>query len=777
MRLQKSSIYIKQYLILLSLITCILFVSGAYAQPTGILTTEITVSETEVWQSDLQIGPQGKITITGHLTIENAAIRFSQGITSEEPLIEVKKGATLEFTQGSLLDLANLNRSTAFFFEEDTNLIIDSSEVSGANCDFSGSLFQIEGGTLQMINQAVFRNNKISGSSHYLVRINSGKLLIDNSTITGITVDNRSTYGALFYLTGSKIEISKANISGNLCPRLVSYNDSELSIGESSIKQNGRIFYGRNSTTTILDGNMFTENNGDCFLLYQGWGSISDNNSFTKNTTSPISMQEVNMTIGSALFSENSSNYGGGAISMMNGSLTLNGTQFIGNKSKYKGGAIDADGFSTKFTYLTINDAAFIENEAVFRGGAIHFGINRTYFGYEIMNGKSAYGEINKATFLRNKVTGTYYETAGGAIFVSENGTLRIKKLALINNYAEGLGGGIASAPRASVQIRERDNAIIGQNTVGKYPGEPGDLYIMDAETSNIFAERMYNGTPFNWQRGGDFSATLIEIDPEIDWRIDYYKQRYVDVNGYTMGTNISDPDISGASVIIQDSEVHINASNGDEESGKHLSPEFMGNGGGIGNNGLLVLGEDPKSLTIYKKWEDQNDRWGYRPSPAQFLEDLSTMRNNIEYDFGPYELISSDQDPAKDTWIFSSSKDPFITAAVEDLHNDEWNIVFSGLPQDLYIAEKSSGHYEASLSYDTPWEIRLINRVIEPTATPICTPTNTPSPTPTATETPTITMTSIPTLTITPTAAETPVKAPEFYLLEGLDLLPQTGF
>ena len=338
----------------------------------------------------------GYIVKRGTLEFTGTTLTLNRNI-SGDPVFTVQNGAVLRLSGKSKFDLSNLGNKTAVKVEAGGTLIIDDSEVSGANGAAAGSFVFVSGGTLEIVNGAVVRNNTNSSEDGNIIRIDSGKLTITNAEVSGNTANtglNKPRKGVIA-VNETEIRITGSVFSNNSDQYvgLLFIVDSDPVLIDSSVFRNNQSLNGYNtdlrnnqrsgvisasgSSIFIADDNEFSENKTSFYssvlTLENSSLEIRDDNRFTYNTSgdtggavyaenTPISVGERNE------FSHNEAGMLGGAIYTRGPSLTIGDNNiFSYNHSDSAGGALNVNGD----TVVIGSNNLFEGNSAGTPGGAI----------------------------------------------------------------------------------------------------------------------------------------------------------------------------------------------------------------------------------------------------------------------------------------------------------------------------------------------------------------------------------------------------------------------
>ena len=344
------------------------------------------------------------------------------------------------------------------------NTTISASTFTQNSSDFTAGAITVQGGTIS-ITDTNFTNNtsKYGGAIYAPVAyrdLDTGVVIRTNSTvnITGGTFSGNSALGA-----GAVGLFTQSTITGTTFTNNSSTSDTD---------GGGAIFLGAESVTTIKDA-IFTENTSAF-----GGGAISTRNDNANNSA-------ASLTIIGGSFEDNTAGTNGGAIdNYFYNNTSISGTKFTSNEAN-NGGAIynhgeqDVQGNSAK---LTITDATFSENYATKTGGAILSGSDLT---------------ITNSQFDKNSS-----DYMSGAIGV-QGGTINITDTDFTNNTSRW--GGAIYAP---VAYRDTNGNIIDTNSIinitgGKFDGNSAE----GAGAVGLLTQSTITGTTFS-----NNSATL---DPD----------------------------------------------------------------------------------------------------------------------------------------------------------------------------------------------------------------------------------------------------------------------
>jgi CSLREA domain-containing protein len=315
--------------------------------------------------------------------------------------------------------------------------------------------------------------------------LNSGTLLVTNSTLSGNRTENFGNGGGIWNTAGGILTVEDSTFSGNGPPEGTEpltlgagvYNDGEALVENSTFSDNdadhgGGIFdAGR---LTVRDST-FTRNSagegGAIHDIAAATLSIA-NSSFVGNFTTvgsggAISSRDgTTVTVANSIFSENGASDAGAIAS--DGTLIVAHSTFEGNGAN-GGGAIES------FGTFTVTDSTFTGNSALGGGGIVLIGvgtIRRSTFASNVADSAAGIANggtltVSNSTFAGNTTLIPFGGGPGGAI--ANSGTLTLKSSTLFGNGAPE-GAGIANEGTAMLT-----NTIVagsqGANCSGGFSG------------------------------------------------------------------------------------------------------------------------------------------------------------------------------------------------------------------------------------------------------------------------------------------------------------------
>ena len=380
---------------------------------------------------------------SGTLTIENATIdsQFKAGVTQRQGAVKVNGG----------------------------NLIIkDGAKI--CNAGYFG-VWIVNNSTVTM-NGGEICNNGI----HDLSSIYTGGVLMGSGTFTmngGSIHDNVSkadwagagvkvNAGAEFIMNGGEI----SNNAAKSADGGAIYTEGTVTIKGGTLSNNtgngnGGAIRAVNSTVTIGDGVQITGN--------QATGDSSGGGAIALSGSSSL-------TVGKAVISDNSAQYGGGIASWSQGTTTLNGTTISNNRAVSTTGWGNGGGISINNTgTLNINDGVIKGNQSLQGGGVgayntatVNISGKTVISGNTVTEnggggfcgyGSSKYIVGDGVQIKDNHATGN--NSGGGAVALWGTATATIGRATLDGNDAQ-YGGGIASWSQGTTTL---NGTTISNNT------------------------------------------------------------------------------------------------------------------------------------------------------------------------------------------------------------------------------------------------------------------------------------------------------------------------
>jgi len=319
--------------------------------------------------------------------------------------------------------------------------------------------------------------------------LNSGTLLVTNSTLSGNRTENFGNGGGIWNTAGGTLIVRRSSFSGNGGDVTLGagiYNDGRALVRKSSFSGNnadhgGGIFNAAGGTL-IIGGSTFAGNGAGEGGGINNRGPLSiDNSAFSGNYASEGAGGAISNRDGSTVTVANSSFSGNGAPQ---GGAISSGATLIVEHCTFSSNGADEGGAIFILGTLKVVDSSFWGNEARSGGGIDMIGsgtIRRSTFagnnaedgGAGIANGVGTLA-VSNSTFAGNTTMIPFGGGPGGAI--ANSGTLTLKSSTLFGNSATD-GGGIWNVGIATF----KNTIVAGSSQGGNCSG------VLDASsTSNM---------------------------------------------------------------------------------------------------------------------------------------------------------------------------------------------------------------------------------------------------------------------------------------------------
>ncbi len=288
------------------------------------------------------------------------------------------------------------------------------------------------------------------------------------------------------------------------------------------------------------------------------------------------------------------------------GKFTLSGGEISNNTADEGGGIFIANQYNSN-TFTSQEGSQFIMNGGTVDGNLALVGEGGGI--YIQGTGKITAGNIT------NNITMTGSDLGGGGIYIENSGRLELENAIITENTAAGIGGGIAGCVHGATSILGAENgAAVFDNETGVWKDQDGNpvdgpegpnRLPLDKNNVNVvdgnekWTEDMINGAKDIFSNGHD----------------QYGKDDAMTVVGNTMlgggqanWTGVSDGNKVNATnngVVSSKEQIGLtaNVSDADKKKAKEQGKVFIsGNhsnmhGGGIGNNGILIIGSKEEEI------------------------------------------------------------------------------------------------------------------------------------------------------------------------------------
>ena len=281
---------------------------------------------------------------------------------------------------------------------------------------------------------------------------------------------------------------------------------------------------------------------------------------------------------------------GGGIAAFRDAVINLSGDALITNNSSEEfGGGISLGTLIdvVKGSTLNMTGGTISENKAGSAGGGIYVQAG-TGNGYSVAN-------ISAGKIIKNKVIGNGIYKAlfgGGGIYVNgedhlvnnrNNGILYLKNAVVKNNRSGLGGGGYASCPSSSTEINVKN----GVGIFGNFSLRAQDVLIESGYSLNIahsgsphysISPFMPGGSPYHWKDDTGEEVPLNKLSGILNGNKDEELLLHTDIKEDEAAESLAEVEISGNTSTI--------------------------NGGGIGSNGTVIMGEhETLELEVTKLW------------------------------------------------------------------------------------------------------------------------------------------------------------------------------
>ena len=303
---------------------------------------------------------------------------------------------------------------------------------------------------------------------------------------------------------------------------------------------------------------------------------------------------------------------GGGVAILEGSSMTMSGGTISGNQAG-NGGGIHVGGEAPNKDYgdckLTMTGGQIKENIAESAGGGMYVQCDSA----AAINAKSSV-EItgNRANANWHVIDGVGYAVAyaGGGIYVNggrsgyNNGILNLTNVAISGNHAKGNGGGIGACPTSHLGIYVTDGAVIYGNHTDT--GNAAQIYSANIQANT---RKSHTGYVSDYMLGGGIYL----------WKYDDGKHTGAAPRSYYQGSNGNG---TFNSFYLDNDYDQTDVGRAVKLAKVEISDNYSGsNGGGIGTNGDLTIGEkkpDPATFKLQKSWLDGDNALNLRPETIE---------------------------------------------------------------------------------------------------------------------------------------------------------------
>lgn len=407
-------------------------------------------------------------------------------------------------------------------------------EAGGAVCNGGdGSRFNMSGGSLYDNSSGAMGGAVYYSSAGLTSRISGGNIYNNTAGTYGGAIASYRTN--TFYISGGKIYSNTATSGGGAV-----YNGGTLSLeSNADINKNnagthgGGIYNSGTAAVVTMSGgkiysNSATSNGGGIYntsseatggKLTMTGGSIYSNTAGSHGAGVYFTTAgEASAISGGSIYSNTATKYGGGICSYRESGLTLSGSSNIYSNSGTHGGGVFSSTGPLKFSStiktnsasygggiytgssITISSGTIDGNTASQKGGGIYSAASTTVTmtAGTISNNTAKYyggGLLSSGVFTMSntaKVDGNKTEQYGGGIH-NAGGTLNLNGGSIINNTSNSVGGGVCNygtAKLAGVSIKN-NSAVSG---AGLFMDEEGTTTMSAGAISNNVAQNYGGG-------------------------------------------------------------------------------------------------------------------------------------------------------------------------------------------------------------------------------------------------------------------------------------------
>lgn len=415
------------------------------AEPVTIKNSEFYNNTTTVGASDtagggalmFQSGPKS-------IVIENCLFEGNQATNSVGGAILLNSGTKMTVTGCTFTNNYSATKGGAINARISTEI---------TDCTFTGNSSGISGGAVESlatmtVTNVEFTENVTKGNGGALRHSSSGALTVTDCVFTGnkatfeVQVDNfldNNGGGALIIQGGPNATITgcafRENYSGHMGGAMkhnsgtLTMSDSEFS-GNEAVIGGGALAEQSGNSNTVTNCTMTENTAAQGGAIYLSGKLTVQGGTFSKNTAakdadvSNSGMGGAVYSTGtlvvqdSAVFTDNTAEFTGGAINVENGSANISGSTFTGNAAT--GGDAGAIRISKN---TTVKDCTFDSNTATGNGGALCIFSTVSVDGCSFTNGSAAQGggislatghtlNLSDSTFSGNTATGKGYEAS-----------------------------------------------------------------------------------------------------------------------------------------------------------------------------------------------------------------------------------------------------------------------------------------------------------------------------------------------------------------------------
>ena len=554
------------------------------------------------------------------------------------------------------------------------NFTMNGGTISGNHADkvgtgSGGGVAVDKGGSFTM-NGGTISDNSTNGNGGG-VSILDGDMVMNGGTISN---NNAANGGGIYVGEDGKLVINGGTIDGNKTAGSDTSNDEENDRKTKTPTFGGGVYIVGGDFT--LNGGTISNNQS-----IKGGGVAVDNGTFNMNGGTIDNNYVDDKTWNKATYISPNGQGGGVYVIGKDGKFTLIGGTISNNTAGEGGGVFIADDEKGNRGSMEMNGGKVTGNTAnIGEGGGIYVQGDATIVA----------GEIS------NNVTNSKEDLGGGALYIEHSGKVNLKNALVTNNAAAGLGAGLSACVNGKTVVFAQDGAAIYDNTSGvDKDGNKLDEYghIIKEVGKDTPTTGLVDGYE-NWKDKPDFQAgskdVLIASDGKVDnayggkpgaiFSNEMLGGGLANWSGSSyVGSMENEEKIDGSNNGVVTSDLLLGMQSDPLETAKKAAEALakvliFGNysssthGGGIANNGTLIIGTDPNNEV---KGMDSNE------IPTIDLDKTLVGRplENGEFSF---DLVDAEGNPIEDFTVT----------------NDENGKAQIRLPEQYFTAKDENGKY-----------------------------------------------------------------------------------
>ena len=398
---------------------------------------------------------------------------------------------------------------------------------------------------------------------------------------------------------------------------------------------------------------------------------------------------------------------GGGVGIGNNGIMYMNGGEISGNTATYFGGGISLGDYYVRYVdnaypKLYMNGGRIAGNTSGNCGGGIFVQAN-------------GYARVSRGIIEGNRSRSGLY--GGGAVYVNggyqsigyRNGLLELTDVEISGNHSGYYGGALAACPTSNSRIYMKDGSVIYGNY--DYRGNADEIYAEYRFGRGMLTigDRLLNGTPYHWlNSNGD----------EVSY------DALTNSSGLRLHNDLTSDDEN-----VRDSQQYVKV--------RITGNSSALNGGGIGSNGDVIIGQTPGekvSVRASKIWEDDSNGADFGSIKVWLVRDVNGHKERLTY-----QQLRRNSDGTWTDVVFTGlpARDPITDELIEYSVEEEmpdgsenyrsivsmiggadgvidFEIINSTMRRDLTIVKNVERNADGSDNYLTDEEFEFIIRLLD---------------------------------------------------------------